>query len=123
MADCIGSGSIWLIGIENRYIGSIYKEMGLTPHPLARDMKDFHAILSEEKLPDLNADHIIVFPSNGTWSLGENKEAEKLLNSTLWKSLPAVQNHCVHEVDFLTWMKYGVISNKKKIDDVLTLLT
>ncbi|EJW16043.1 ABC transporter substrate-binding protein [Paenibacillus alvei] len=100
----VGDKTLALFGIENRYIGSIYKEMGLTPHPLARDMKEFNAILSEEKLPDLNAHHIIVFPSNGTWSSEENKEAEKLLDSTLWKGLPAVQNHCVHEVDFLTWM-------------------
>ncbi|WP_353961239.1 ABC transporter substrate-binding protein [Paenibacillus sp. S-12] len=62
----VGDKTLALFGIENRYIGSIYKEMGLTPHPLARDMKEFHAILLEEKLPDLNADHIIVFPSNGT---------------------------------------------------------
>lgn len=36
--------------------------------------------------------------------------------------LPGVRNNSVYEVDFLTWMNYGILSRSKKIDDVLKVL-
>jgi len=53
----IADKTLALFGVKNRYIGNIYSELGLTPHPFARDMKDFHAIISEEMIPQLDADH------------------------------------------------------------------
>ena len=54
-------------------------------------MTEFHEVLSEEAITELDADHIILFPSNGTWESKENQEAIKWLDSTLWKTLPAVK--------------------------------
>ncbi|MDF2725358.1 MAG: ferrichrome-binding protein precursor [Paenibacillus sp.] len=108
-----------LFGIENRYTGNIYKQFGLTSHPFARDMKEFQAILSEEKLPELNAEHIIIFPSNGTWTSKENQEALKMLESPLWKGLPAVKNNHVYVADRTYWQSGAITANKMKIDDLL----
>ncbi len=111
----IGDKTLALFGLENRYTGTIYKEMGLTPHPFARDMKDFHAVLSEEKIPELDADHIILFPSNGTWTSEENKEASELLEHPLWKSLPAVQAGHVYKAERTHWQSGAIMANMKRL--------
>ncbi|UVI27452.1 ABC transporter substrate-binding protein [Paenibacillus spongiae] len=116
----VGDKTLALFGIENRYIGNIYKDMGLTPHPFVRDMTEFHEILSEEKLPELDADHIILFPSNGTWTSEENKEAIKLLDSPMWKSVPAVKSGQVYMADRTHWQSGAITANTMKIDDLLT---
>lgn len=117
----IGDKTLALFGIENRYAGNIYKEIGLAPPTMVSEMKDFHAVISEEALPELNADHIIVFPSNGYWDSAENKEAEKLFDSPLWKSMPAVKNGHVYQVDRTHWQSGAIYANMKKIDDLLNI--
>ncbi|MDG0875536.1 ABC transporter substrate-binding protein [Paenibacillus thiaminolyticus] len=115
----VGDKTMALFGVKNRFTGTIYQDMGLTPHPFAREMTDYHAILSEEKLPELDTDHIIIFPSNGAWSAEENKEAEQLLDSPLWKSLAAVQKGQVYKAERTHWQSGAITANMKKIDDLL----
>lgn len=114
-----GDKTLALFGINNRYTGSIYSEMGLTPHPFVRDMTDSQAILSEEKIPELNADHIIIFPSNGTWASKENQDVLSLLDSPLWKSLPAVKAGHVYRAERTHWQSGAVVANMKKADDLI----
>ncbi|GAA3400481.1 ABC transporter substrate-binding protein [Paenibacillus hodogayensis] len=115
----VGDKTLALFGIENRYTGNIYKELGLTPHPFARDMKESQAVLSEEKIPELDAEHIIIFPSNGTWTSKENQEALKVLENRLWKSLPAVKKEHVYVADRTYWQSGAITANMKKMDDLL----
>ncbi|MBD2860818.1 ABC transporter substrate-binding protein [Paenibacillus oceani] len=118
----VGDKSLALFGINNRYTGNIYSELGLAPHRFVKEMKEFQAVLSEEKLPELDADHLIVFPSNGSWTSEENKEAVKLLDSPLWKSLPAVKNGHVYKAERTHWQSGAITANKMKTDDVLKWL-
>lgn len=115
----VGDKTLALFGIENRFTGNIYKEMGLTPHRFARDMKEFQAILSQEVIPELDAEHIILFPSNGSWNTAENQEAIKALDNPLWKSLPAVKNNRVYIADRTYWQSGAITANLKKMDDLL----
>lgn len=115
----VGDKTLALFGIENRYTGNIYKEMGLTPHPFARDMKESQAILAEEKISELDADHIILFPSNGSWSSPENQDAIKELDNTFWKSLPAVKNGHVYVAERTHWQSGAITANMMKVDDLL----
>lgn len=114
----IGDNTIALFGIENRYTGNIYKELGLTPHPFARDMTEFQEILSEEMIPKLDADHIILFPSNGTWESPENQEAIKLLENSLWSTVPAVKNGHVYIADRTYWQSGAISANLLKFDAI-----
>jgi len=118
----VGDKSLALFGINNRYTGNIYSELGLAPHRFVKEMKEFQAVLSEEKLPELDADHLIVFPSNGSWTSDENKEAVKLLDSPLWKSIPAVKNGHVYKAERTHWQSGAVMANKAKTDDILKWL-
>lgn len=116
----IFDGTLALFGVKNRFVGSIlYDELGLTPHPLVRDMEEFQIVLSEEAVPQLDADHIILLPSSGDWDSPENKEAMKALDSPLWTSLPAVKNGQVYQANRSYWQSGAVYSNLLKIDDML----
>ncbi|WP_145408644.1 helix-turn-helix domain-containing protein [Paenibacillus xylanexedens] len=76
--------------------------------------------LSLDDLHRLSADHLFI--TFDKWhSQAEGKERE-LLEQPEWLDLPAVRNNRVYEVDFLTWMNNGIISNGKKIDDILRSL-
>ncbi|OPG99692.1 ferrichrome ABC transporter substrate-binding protein [Chryseobacterium mucoviscidosis] len=119
----ISNNTLALFGVKNRFTGFIYSELGLTPHPLVGNMEEYQEILSEEAFPELDADHIIVFPSNGEWSSPENKEALKVLDSKLWQSLPAVKNNQVYMMERSYWQSGAITANTMKIDDLLQKMT
>ncbi|WP_028560994.1 ABC transporter substrate-binding protein [Paenibacillus pinihumi] len=118
----VADKTLALFGIKNRYTGVIYKEFGLEPHKMAKEMTDYHAILSEESIPELDADHLIVFPSNGDWDTAENKEALRLLNSPLWNSVPAVKKGNVYKFNRSHWQSGQIIANSMKLDDLLNAM-
>ncbi|KQO10908.1 ferrichrome ABC transporter substrate-binding protein [Paenibacillus sp. Leaf72] len=110
-----------LFGVNNRFIGSLYSQLGLTPNTWSKDMEEFQKILTEESLPDLDADHIIILLSNGTWDSPENQEALKLLDSSMWKAIPAVKAGHVHRVERSYWQSGAITANSMKIDDILKM--
>jgi ABC-type Fe3+-hydroxamate transport system substrate-binding protein len=107
-----------LFGV-NRYTGVIYDQFGLTPVPMAADMTEYQSIISEEVIPDLEADHIIVFPDNGGWDTAENEEAIKILGGPLWKNLPAVKNGNIYRMERSHWQSGAITANSMKLDDLL----
>ncbi|WP_409972414.1 ABC transporter substrate-binding protein [Bacillus sp. Bva_UNVM-123] len=117
----IGDNTLALFGVKNRYIGNIYHELGLTPHPFAANMKEFHELLSEEVLMELDADHIILFPSNGEWNSEENKASVEYLENSIWQSVPAVKKGNVHIVDRTYWQSGAITANMMKTDDLLKI--
>lgn len=96
----------------------LHEDLGLQRHGLVsrltRGQKRVN--LSREELSELTADHLFI-----TFDKQEG-ESRELLDSQLWRSLPAVRNRCVYEVDFMAWMNYGVLSHQRKIEDVLKVL-
>ncbi len=117
----IGENTLALFGVKNRYIGNIYHELGLTPHPFAKNMEAFQEIISEEKLPELDADHIILFPSNGAWDSEENKASIEYLEQSIWKSVPAVKKGNVHIVNRTYWQSGAITANMMKMDELLEI--
>lgn len=110
-------------GPDYGYTGPVlYKDLGLAPHPLVLEMaqKTRKVMLPPEWLERLDADHLFITFDRRHSSLPGEERA--ILETALWQALPAVKKRCVYEVDFMTWMNYGVISNSKKIDDVLKVL-
>jgi len=94
----VADKTLALFGIKNRYTGYIYT--------------------SEEAIQELDADHIILFPSNGTWETEENQEAIKWLDSTLWNTVPAVKNGQVYIADRTYWQSGAITANLLKYDDL-----
>ncbi|MGG4142550.1 hypothetical protein ABEW34_05405 [Paenibacillus algorifonticola] len=99
----------------------MYNELKLKPSKLVQELvldKEEKVVnLSMEMIPQLDADHIFL-----TVDTGAEEQAKELLESSLWKNLPAVKNTNVHQVNFERWMKSGPIADSSKIDDVLAVL-
>lgn len=101
------------------YTGPIlYNDLGLAEPKLVRQLAhgQRRVSLTKEALSELDANHLFI-----TFDKREG-EGRELLQSKAWKQLPAVRNGCVYEVDFFAWMNYGVLSNMRKIEDVLRVL-
>lgn len=109
-----------LFGEGNAYTGILYKELGLKAPEEVKN-QDTHVVLSEEAIPTLRADHIILFPSNGGWTTEENKKAIEMLNTPLWQSVAAVKNGHVYNVDRTHWQSGSVIANMMKADDLVNM--
>lgn len=108
-------------GEKHGYTGPVlYGDLALEPHSLVRQLTKGarKAELTAEQLGLLDADHIFITFDNEDGQ----KMGLKYLSSPVWNSLRAVQNKRVYEVDFLSWMNYGLLSNRKKINDVLHFL-
>ncbi|OXM13449.1 ABC transporter substrate-binding protein [Paenibacillus herberti] len=115
----VAEKTIALFGVKNRFTGIVFSQFGLTPIPLAASMEEYQQVLSPEFIPQLEADRIIIFPSNGGWDSAENADAFKLLDDPLFKSLPAVKNGHVYKMDRTYWQSGAILSNQMKLDDLL----
>jgi iron complex transport system substrate-binding protein len=72
--------------------------------------------ISLEKLSELTADHIFLVNSDKT-------EGSEILDSAIWKGIPAVKAGNVHEMSSTSsWLYSGANAGGKIIDDVLTSL-
>jgi len=105
-------------GSDYGFTGPIlYKDLGLKQPMSVKHLapKVRRTELSLEELSRLDADHLFITLDC------EVQEQITLFNEPVWQSLLAVKRKQVYEVDFFTWMNYGVLSNLKKIDDVIKI--
>jgi len=109
-----------VFGLNNVFIGMIYKDLGLEPFSMVKET-DKNEVISQEKIPEFTADHIFILPSNGTWDTA-NKKAVALLDDPLWKNLPAVKNGHVYQVERSYWQSGAIIADTMKMDDLLKYL-
>lgn len=102
----------------------LYGDVGLCSHSAvgvaSKANRPGMFTLSVEDLRMLSADHLFI--TFDKWHSQEEGKERELLEKPEWRDLPAVRNNRVYEVDFLTWMNNGIISNGKKIDDILRSL-
>ncbi len=116
--------SINIFGIRNTFVGQIlYEDLGLKAPKFAETMTEGNVVLSKEFIPELDADHIILLPSNGTWEEESNAKAlEEMKADPLWQSAPAFKNGHVYPVERSYWQTGAITANGLKMDDLLRLL-
>ena len=89
----------------------LFDELGVRPHPLTPEQEEWNT-LSLEKLSELDADYIFVIKT-------ERYQVSELENNSLWKGLPAVRAGRVHDVESGIWQYSGLISNERKLADIM----
>ncbi|MFB9278414.1 ABC transporter substrate-binding protein [Cohnella cellulosilytica] len=93
----------------------LFENLGLKPSKLVQEVPQGGGwALSMEKLPELDADHLILVTNEAG-----KAQAQEMMNSSIWQDLPAVRKQQVYEVDPLVWLSLGNMANKAKIDDLL----
>ncbi|MDF2725665.1 MAG: AraC family transcriptional regulator [Paenibacillus sp.] len=118
----ISSKAVYLYGGGKRgYTGPLlYGGLGLAEPDIVRKLLPYErrVSLTREELARIDADHLfIAFDKEHGEDAGR-----QLLETPEWKQVPAVKGNRVHEVDFMAWMNYGVLSHNCKINDVLRVL-
>jgi len=75
--------------------------------------------ISMETLPTYaNADHIFICINDGT----TEEQMKAVLESPIWKTLPAVKNNKVHTLDYKTYLHYDPISILGQADLIADML-
>ncbi|GLX70680.1 ABC transporter substrate-binding protein [Paenibacillus glycanilyticus] len=120
----VADKSINIFGTHNTFVGQIlYEDLGLKAPKFAEEMTEGNIVLSNEVIPELDADHIILLPSNGTWEEESNAKAlEKMMADPLWQNVPAIKNGHVYPVERSYWQTGAITANGLKMDDLLRLL-
>ncbi|PQP82356.1 AraC family transcriptional regulator [Paenibacillus sp. PCH8] len=87
----IGYKALYVLGAEGGNYGSstIYEMLKLPPTKQALDMKEGFESISLEVLPEYMGDHIFLYGSG-------SEDAKEILNSEVWKRLPAVHKGQVY---------------------------
>ncbi|MBP1995142.1 ABC transporter substrate-binding protein [Paenibacillus eucommiae] len=116
--------SLNIFGINNSFVGQIlYQDLGFSAPVFVKNMTESNIVLSNEAIPELDADRIIILPSNGTWEdEGNDKALKELFESPLWKSVPAVMKGQVYPVERSYWQTGAIMANHKKMDELLKLI-
>ncbi|MGM9517174.1 MAG: ABC transporter substrate-binding protein [Acidaminococcus sp.] len=90
---------------------------------LEADASKTNNAISLERLPDLDADYLLVSTGYGA-SSGETgsiarEKYKKLQQDALWQLIPAVREGHVHEVDALIWNAHGIIAKERAMEEIV----
>lgn len=114
------------------YAGLIYTALGLAPiakvTELAKTAPDRqNALISQEVLPELNADFLFVTTGGSTGNAEAIKKNQDdfsaIKKSAIWKGIPAVAQGHVYYVSSKHWISFGPIADEMKVNDVVNALT
>ncbi|MEK8129135.1 ABC transporter substrate-binding protein [Paenibacillus filicis] len=101
----------------NYFAGHVlHQELGLGKVKLVE--KENSANVSMEILPDIDADYIFTINQGGQGT----DRIKEMMASPIWKTMPAVKQGHVYEVDEAHWLGGGLIAYEKIMDDVVRLL-
>ena len=103
------------IDAENSFAGSILADVGIR-RPASQGAADRGIIiLSEERIPELDADILFI-------SVYDDEDSADVMNTwekkPLWKQLKAVQNDQVYFVDYSVWRAGDPLSANFVLDDL-----
>lgn len=99
-----------------RPVGPImFEDLGLNPAAGVEKIVDEpYAVISQEVLPDFDADAIFVIISKGNEAKANFEELEK---NVVWQNLKAVKNKHVYVLDGQKWLDYSSIGHSMALDD------
>ncbi|MNW48804.1 Iron(3+)-hydroxamate-binding protein FhuD precursor [compost metagenome] len=95
----------------------VHQDLGVGNSKLVDTENSFN--ISQEVLPELDADYIFYINQYGQGT----ERLKEMTESPIWKTIPAVKNNKVFEVDASYWLGGGLIAYEKIIDDTVKFLT
>lgn len=94
----------------------VHQDLGVGNSKLVDTENSFN--ISQEVLPDLDADYIFYINQYGQGT----ERLKEMTESPIWKAIPAVKNNKVFEVDASYWLGGGLIAYEKIVDDTVKFL-
>ncbi|MCS7461921.1 ABC transporter substrate-binding protein [Paenibacillus doosanensis] len=105
-----------------RPLGPImFEDLKLKPADgVEKIVNDPYQVISQEVLPDFNADAIFVIVSTGDEA---KKNFDMLKTNPVWQNLKAVKNNHVYVLDGQKWLDYSSLGHSMALDDAEKLFT
>lgn len=105
-----------------RPVGPImYEDLKLKPADgVDKIVDEPYAVISQEVLPDFDADAIFVIISKGEEA---KKNFEELETNPVWQNLKAVTNKHVYVLDGQKWLDYSSLGHRMALDDAEKLFS
>ncbi|MEK4730689.1 ABC transporter substrate-binding protein [Paenibacillus sp. FSL L8-0641] len=126
----IGDGTVMAIRVtakEVRVMGMkrpvgplLYQDLGLKPAKDVEKIDKAYQVVSQEVLPDYDADAILVIISKGA---DAQKVYKQLEGNTVWQGLKAVKQGHVYMLDGQPWLDYSAMGHKMALDNAEQLFS
>ncbi|AET59141.1 iron compound ABC transporter substrate-binding protein [Paenibacillus terrae HPL-003] len=126
----IGDGTVMAIRVtakEVRVMGMkrpvgplLYQDLGLKPAKGVEKINKAYQVVSQEVLPDYDADAIFVIISKGA---DAQKVYTQLEGNAVWQGLKAVKQGHVYMLDGQPWLDYSAMGHKIALDNAEQLFS
>ncbi|MDP4096894.1 ABC transporter substrate-binding protein [Paenibacillus sp. P96] len=121
MAIRMTAKELRVMGMKRPLGPILYEDLKLTPPEGVKQITDEpYQVISQEVLPDYDADAIFVIISKGEEAKSKFEELEK---NPVWGTLKAVKNKHVYILDGQKWLDYSSLGHRMALDDAEKLFT
>ncbi|MEE4564440.1 ABC transporter substrate-binding protein [Paenibacillus polymyxa] len=120
MAVRVTAKEVRVMGMKRPVGPLLYQDLGLKPAKGVEKINKAYQVVSQEVLPDYNADAILVIISKGT---DAQKVYKQLEGNTVWQGLKAVKQGHVYMLDGQPWLDYSAMGHKIALDNAEQLFS
>lgn len=113
MAIRVTAKELRVMGMKRPLGPLLFTDLGLKPAKGVEKIDKAYETISQEVLPDYDADAIFVIVNNED---GAKKLFEQLSTNPIWKGLKAVKAGHIYPIADQPWLDYSAIGNKMALD-------
>ncbi|MHB0882415.1 ABC transporter substrate-binding protein [Paenibacillus sp. SEL1] len=120
MAVRVTAKEVRVMGMKRPVGPLLYQDLGLKPAKGVEKINKAYQVVSQEVLPDYDADAILVIISKGA---DAQKVYKQLEGNTVWQGLKAVKQGHVYMLDGQPWLDYSATGHKIALDNAEQLFS
>lgn len=114
MAIRVTAKELRVFGMKRPMGPILFDDLGLKPANGVEKIDKAYEVISQEVLPDFDADAIFVVVNAGDEA---KKVYEQLQANPLWQGLKAVKQHHIYTIGAQPWLDYSALGNKMAMDE------
>lgn len=120
MAVRVTAKEVRVMGMKRPVGPLLYQDLGLKPAKGVEKINKAYQVVSQEVLPDYDADAILVIISKGA---DAQKVYKQLEGNAVWQGLKAVKQGHVYMLDGQSWLDYSAMGHKIALDNAEQLFS
>lgn len=120
MAVRVTAKEVRVMGMKRPVGPLLYQDLGLKPAKGVEKINKAYQVVSQEVLPDYDADAILVIISKGA---DAQKVYKQLEGNAVWQGLKAVKQGHVYMLDGQPWLDYSAMGHKIALDNAEQLFS
>lgn len=114
MAIRVTAKELRVFGMKRPMGPILFEDLGLKPANGVEKINKAYEVISQEVLPDFDADAIFVVVNAGDEA---KKVYDQLQANPLWQGLKAVKKNQIYTIGAQPWLDYSAIGNKMAMDE------